>query len=88
MIFTSAWTKASIRECTMQILNCATCDTRPLDPPRLTSGIWTAQCPGCLAQNTLEPDYGNVFLPLRFRVVLGAASRRADRADDALRPTP
>ncbi len=72
----------------MQILNCATCDTRPLDPPRLSGGIWTAQCPGCLAQNALEPDYSNVFLPLRFRVVLGAASRRGDRADDAIQATP
>ena len=72
----------------MQILNCATCDTRPLDPPRLTGGIWTAQCPGCLAQNTLEADYSNVFLPLRFRVVLGSATRRAERTEETVRPTP
>lgn len=72
----------------MQILNCATCDTRPLDPPRLTGGIWTAQCPGCLTQNALEPDYSNVFLPLRFRVVLEPVTRRSDRLEETVRPPP
>jgi len=68
----------------MQILHCATCDTAPLAPPRLAGGIWVAQCPGCLADNALEPDYSNVFLPLRFRVVLGSAGkRRADRQEGA-----
>ena len=73
----------------MQILNCATCDTSPLDSPRLVSGTWSAQCPGCLAQNLLEPDYSNIFLPVRFRVVMAAtAKRRQDRADEPANPTP
>lgn len=68
----------------MQILNCAICDTSPLDTPRLAAGTWYAQCPGCLAQNVLEPDYSNIFLPVRFRVVLAAAAKRLpDRADEA-----
>lgn len=73
----------------MQILHCATCDTAPLAPPRLAGGTWVAQCPGCLADNTLEPDYGNVFLPLRFRVVLGSAGmRRGDREAGVAQAAP
>ncbi len=73
----------------MQTLICATCDTRPLEAPRLTNGKWTAQCPGCLSQNSLEPDSSNVFLPVRFRVLQSAvASRRATRGDDTAQASP
>jgi hypothetical protein len=73
----------------MQILHCVTCDTAPLTPPRLANGTWVAQCPGCLADNLLEPDYSNVFLPLKFKVVLGgAATRRADRPEPGIQRAP
>lgn len=73
----------------MQTLNCATCDTQPLDTPRLTNGKWYAQCPGCLTQNSLEPDSSNVFLPVKFRVLQGAAApRRATRSDDSTQASP
>ena len=66
----------------MQILNCATCDTAPLGPPRLIAGAWYALCTGCLADNPLEPDNQNVFLPMRFRVVIKpSATRRPERGD-------
>lgn len=69
----------------MQILNCATCDTAPLGPPRLFAGTWRALCPGCLADNLLEPDNQNVFLPMRFRVVLKSAhARQAEHGDGTL----
>lgn len=73
----------------MQILHCATCDTAPLATPRLFAGAWVAQCPGCLADNTLEPDYSNVFLPLKFRVVLGSTGkRRGEWQETAIQPAP
>jgi hypothetical protein len=79
-------TAASIKEQPMQILNCATCDTSPLDTPRLVDGQWYANCPGCDNRNLLEADSGNVFLPMRFRVASTTASRRQDayRAGAAL----
>lgn len=73
----------------MQILHCATCDTSPLEAPRLIAGTWYAQCPGCLADNVLEPDYSNVFLPVRFRVAAAPMSaRRNERADAGSHPAP
>ncbi|MBL8383556.1 MAG: hypothetical protein JNM90_10790 [Burkholderiales bacterium] len=71
----------------MQTLHCAVCDHAPLDTPRLVAGTWYAQCPDCLTDNVLEPDYSNVFLPVRFRVCLtGAPSRRGERGDAAQPP--
>lgn len=72
----------------MQALHCATCDTAPLDPPRLVSGAWQALCPGCQADNLLEAENQNVFLPMRFRVVLRAAGARRPEAGDAAGPAP
>lgn len=73
----------------MQILTCSTCDAAPLDPPRQANGTWLAQCPDCLTDNVLEPDFSNVFLPLRFRVMAGAPARRpADRTDSNALPAP
>ena len=71
----------------MQTLYCATCDSSPLNPPRLINSVWYALCEECYAQNKLEPESSNVFLPLRFRVVL--TLDRSLRADDdpAHRPT-
>lgn len=53
----------------MQTLYCATCDSAPLNTPRLIGGGWFALCEECLAQNRLEPLSDNVFLPQRFRVL-------------------
>ena len=69
----------------MQTLYCANCDTAPLNTPRLVAGTWYALCEECLAQNKLEPQHGNVFLPQRFRVV--HTLDRPQQADtDAARP--
>lgn len=70
----------------MQTLHCAICDTTPLDPPRLVGGGWHAQCPGCGADNLLESENQNVFLPMRFRVVLKAGGARRAQGGDALGP--
>ena len=70
----------------MQTLECATCDTSPLEAPRLVDGAWFAVCPGCGNENRLEADLVNVFLPVRFRVVGGdAAKRLREAAPDRVR---
>jgi hypothetical protein len=40
-----------------------------LNTPRLIGGAWFALCEECLAQNRLEAESDNVFLPQRFRVL-------------------
>ena len=55
----------------MQVLYCHACKFPiPLNRPRLTEGYWYATCGECLLDHQLEPVSTNVFLPLRFRVVI------------------
>ena len=66
----------------MQSLECATCDSSPLESPRLSGGAWYALCPGCGESNMLEADITNIFLPVRFRVVGAGPARRARESCD------
>ena len=59
----------------MQSLRCEACDTEvPLNPPRMVAGNWQTMCGECLAEHRLMQVGGNVFLPLRFRVVHAVVS--------------
>ena len=69
----------------MQELDCASCKSPTLKPPRLVGGVWYALCTSCLFETEIEVQDGNAGTAAGYRAK-GVAGLSAQQENDLRRP--